>query len=302
MGEGMPLFERYIAVDWSAANAPKRGKDSIWIAECDRDGQGPEPRNLATRSAAMAHIEARLRDARARGERVMVGFDFVFGFPRGTARALSGEDSWRGIWALLAGLIEDDDRNRSNRFAIAEALNRRLGAPHFWGRPHQHHYADLAPKRPLHGYPTLPERRRAEAELRSTQPVWKLAYTGSVGSQSLLGIARLEALRNHPELGREIGVWPFETGFAGPSDKPIWLVEIYPSLFPRDPSVTPADKGQVLAASRGFARADREGLLSGLLSPSASLSAADETLVLAEEGWIAGAGHRAVLNREGAGT
>lgn len=292
----MPLFERYIAVDWSAANVPTRGKDSIWIGECDTAGNGPDPVNIPTRAAAMAHLEARLLAARARRERVMLGFDFVFGFPRGTARELTGRDDWQAIWALLADLIEDGDDNRSNRFEVAGKLNRRIGAPHFWGRPHQHEYPDLDPKRPVHGYPRLPERRRAEAEVGSTQPVWKLTYTGSVGSQSLLGIARLERLRRHPTLGSDIAVWPFETGFAGTCEKPIWLVEIYPSLFDRDRGIEPADKGQVLAASRGFARADREGRLGQLLSSATSLPPEDELLVLREEGWIAGAGHAPLLH------
>lgn len=292
----MPLFERYIAVDWSAANVPTRGKDSIWIGECDTAGNGPDPVNIPTRAAAMGYLEARLLAARARRERVMLGFDFVFGFPRGTARELTGRDDWQAIWALLADLIEDGDDNRSNRFEVAGKLNRRIGAPHFWGRPHQHEYPDLDPKRPVHGYPRLPERRRAEAEVGSTQPVWKLTYTGSVGSQSLLGIARLEKLRRHPVLGPDIAVWPFETGFSGPSDNPIWLVEIYPSLFGRDRSIEPADKGQVLAASRGFARADREGTLAQMLTPKADLAPDERDLVCGEEGWIAGAGHAATMH------
>ena len=32
----MPLFDQYMIIDWSAANSPKRGKDSIWIARADR--------------------------------------------------------------------------------------------------------------------------------------------------------------------------------------------------------------------------------------------------------------------------
>ena len=48
----MPLFDRYIAVDWSAANSPKRGKDSIWICEFGPEGQVPSV-NPPTRQAAM---------------------------------------------------------------------------------------------------------------------------------------------------------------------------------------------------------------------------------------------------------
>ncbi len=83
----MPLFDRYIAVDWSAANTPKRGKDLIWIGELGREGRVPSE-NPPTRDAAMAAIAARLVAARQRGERIMLGFDFVFGYPRGAAAAI----------------------------------------------------------------------------------------------------------------------------------------------------------------------------------------------------------------------
>ena len=84
----MPLFDRYIAVDWSAANTPKRGKDSIWIGELGPEGRVPS-QNPPTRHAAMAEIAARLLAARGRGERTMLGFDFVFGYPRGGAAAIA---------------------------------------------------------------------------------------------------------------------------------------------------------------------------------------------------------------------
>ena len=35
-----PLLDAYPAVDWSAANAPKTGQDSIWLALAGRNGDG----------------------------------------------------------------------------------------------------------------------------------------------------------------------------------------------------------------------------------------------------------------------
>ena len=46
------IFDRYIAVDWSANNGPKTGKDSIWIGEATPAGPLPS-RNPSTRSAAI---------------------------------------------------------------------------------------------------------------------------------------------------------------------------------------------------------------------------------------------------------
>ena len=271
----MTLFDRYIAVDWSAANTPRTGRDSIWIAESGRPSLNPP-----TRDEAMAIIRARL----AEGGRVMLGFDFVFGYPRGAAEAITGVPRWDALWAEIAAHVVDRPDNSSNRFEVAAAFNRRLGADHYWGHPHQHSYADLAPTKPAHGYVAVPERRLAEALARSAQPVWKLVGAGAVGSQSLLGIARLEQLRRDVP---GVAVWPFETDFER-RPAPITLVEIYPSLFPLTGHVLPRDREQVETCVAHFAALDASGRLGKVLSAPADF---DRAVLLAEEGWIAGVGH-----------
>jgi hypothetical protein len=292
----MPLFDRYIAVDWSAANTPKRGKDSIWIGEFGPEGRVPSE-NPSTRHAAMETIATRLLAARQRGERIMLGFDFVFGYPRGASAAIAGAADWCALWQFFAAHVEDQPDNRSNRFQLAETVNLRLAdGPHFWGHPHQHSYTGLHPKRPPAGYANIPERRFAEAFVRTAQPVWKLSGVGSVGSQAMLGIARLEALRNDPRFAADIAVWPFETGFTDDLTKPINIVEIYPSLFPVTAADgLPRDRAQVEITTTRFAELDRAGLLGTILSPPTDLSPADRAVLLTEEGWIAGAGHAALL-------
>jgi len=362
----MPLFGRYIAVDWSAANTPKRGKDSIWIGELGPEGRVPSA-NPSTRAAAMEAIATRLLSARQRNERVMLGFDFVFGYPRGGAAAiaaavldladppprgggggpptavegaarLSGLDSplhqlrwfprgeapglipspatrgritarpedrlgdqppWLQLWSTLARLVVDASDNSSNRFQLAEAINHRLAeGPHFWGHPHQHSYVALHPRRPTTAYATIPERRLAERYVRTAQPVWKLIGVGSVGSQAMLGIARLEALRTDPRLAADIAVWPFETGFADDLGRPVIITEIYPSLFPvGEADGLPRDRAQVEITTARFAELDRAGLLATFLSPPAGLTADERVALIAEEGWIVGAGHEALLAR-----
>jgi len=316
----MPLFDRYIAVDWSAANSPKRGKDSIWIGDLGPEGRVPS-QNPPTRHAAMEEIANRLLSARRRGERLMLGFDFVFGYPRGGAAAiaaaildlthpqvgtspLAGEDGWGGaqppwlrLWSALSGAVRDAPDNSSNRFQLAEAINDRLAdGPHFWGHPHQHSYAALHPKRPLAAYANMPERRVAERYVRSAQPVWKLTGVGSVGSQAMLGIARLAALRADPRFAADIAVWPFETSFAEDLRKSITITEIYPSLFPvTEADGLPRDRAQVEVTTTRFAELDRAGLLETFLSSPAGLTADERATLIAEEGWIAGAGHQALL-------
>lgn len=291
----MPLFDRYIAVDWSAANSPRRGRDSIWIADSEAGSVNPP-----TRHEAMAILTERLIGARAASQRVMLGFDFVFGYPEGAAAAIAGRADWQALWAHLADAVIDNPDNTSNRFHVAAAINARLAAPHYWGHPHQHRYDNLGPRRPA-VYAGLPERRRAEIAARTAQPVWKLTGAGAVGSQSMLGIARLEALRHHPALGPDTAVWPFETAFGDALERPIAIVEIYPSLFPLDdPSVTPKDRAQVETCIRRFAALDAAGELAALLAAPDSLSPAEREIIIREEGWIAGIGHAPTAARAAA--
>jgi hypothetical protein len=85
----MPLFDAYVMVDWSAAKKPATGKDSIWIAtaRCSAGGRvrADPPVNLPTRAEAEAYLGDLLRRAHRSGTRMLVGFDFPFGYPRGTA-------------------------------------------------------------------------------------------------------------------------------------------------------------------------------------------------------------------------
>lgn len=281
----MPLFDRYIAVDWSAANTPRKGKDSIWIADSKAESVNP-----STRHEAMAILTDRLI-ARPAGQRVMIGFDFAFGYPERAAAAIAGGTDWRALWAHLSAAVVDNPDNGSNRFDVAAAINGRLAAPHYWGHPHQHRYDNLTPRRPV-AYATIPERRRAEVLARTAQPVWKLTGAGAVGSQSMLGIARLEALRHHPVLGPNIAIWPFETAFADALARPITVTEIYPSLFPLDdPSVLPKDRAQVETCIRHFASADANGELRNWLAAPPGLSPAERDLLVREEGWIVGIGN-----------
>ena len=296
----MSAFDRYIAVDWSAANRPVADANSIWIGEAVRARSGVELRhshNPRTRSAAMTLIEDLLLHAMGRGERVMVGFDFVFGYPRGAAEALTGEPGWRALWRRLAELVVDDNSNRSNRFEVAARLNLELAdsGHHYWGHPQGHAYEGLLATKPVGSYVDIAEWRIAEDWSRGPQPVWKLTGAGSVGSQSMLGIARLERLRTDPRFAGQIAVWPFETGFALDLTRPITIVEIYPSLIDAVPGVTPRDRAQVEASARRFAELDMAGLLEDALSAPPGLSDEHRQTILAEEGWIVGVGRESLL-------
>src|SRR5437667_10323314 len=133
----MPLmFDKFVMVDWSAANVPRTGRDSIWI--CRHGANGETLVNPSTRRAARGLLDDWLADARAKDERILVGFDFPFGYPAGFAArlGLSGPP-WRGVWNEIATLIQDDEHNLNNRFDVADILNRRVSGEQFpfWGCP-----------------------------------------------------------------------------------------------------------------------------------------------------------------------
>lgn len=281
-GAGMHI-DTVIMVDWSARSTPSPAtpsKDAIYVAE--RTGGVTRVNYHRTRAAAQSALEASLDSALNDGRRVLAGFDFPFGYPRGFASAVTGQDDPLALWSWLADAIHDDALNANNRFDVAARLNRLFpGVGPFWGCPAGQANEDLPMRgsvRHGHGWP---ERRIVEQNLPRAQPVWKLFTTGSVGSQALVGLPRLEALRRR--YGKALAVRPFED-----RDAPILLTEIYPSLLDRAIKArqTPdemLDATQVRVLAEAFAA----------LSPmqlDAILREGDRT-----EGWIAGLGHEPAL-------
>lgn len=269
----MKPFDVLVAIDWSAAAKPTTGNDSIWIAWL-----GPSDSvlwNAPTRMAAMAWLKTKLLEARDQGQTALVGFDFSFAYPQGTFDAL-GLTDWQDLWGLWHELISDAPDNANNRFEVASELNRRIGFDEgpFWGHPPGRCYANLGPKRP--GDWPLPERRGCELLLPRSQPGWKLAYTGSVGSQALMGIRHLEQMRCDPDIGSELSIWPFQR------PGPITFVELYPSLFPLQTLMPnkPKDANQVTTAVLAMKQAQDRGELSSWFQVS--------RLARTTEGWVFG--------------
>ncbi|WP_339950542.1 precorrin-8X methylmutase [uncultured Albimonas sp.] len=294
MSAAAPLFDVHVAVDWSAAGRPVRGKDSIWIGRVE--GEGPAVlANPSTRAEAMEALAAMLAADLAAGRRALVGFDFAFGYPAGAAEALFGAPGWRAAWAALAEGLSEGPENANDRFELADRLVAR-GAP-FWGHPQGRGYDHLRPARPAPG--ALAEFREAERFAkglgrRAPFSPWQLSGAGAVGGQSLTGIAALERLRADPRIAGRVQVWPFETGLAAPV-APLAVAEIWPSLMPPHPDEPVRDAGQVRAVAECFARLDREGRLAALFAGPEALSAGAREAVVREEGWILGLGAEAAF-------
>jgi hypothetical protein len=290
------LFDSYIMADWSGAAVPRRGKDSIWIAVLTRSGTRLRLAHLVnppTRAAATAWLADRLAYMARRGRRALVGFDFPFGFPHGTGAALGvATPPWRGTWQRLSDDLDDSADNRNNRFDVAESLNRDITgrALPFWGNVREEARTYLVRRnRPPHTEHDPAERRLCEIRTPSSQPVWKLAGIGSVGSQAMTGIPRVWALRRDPRLATVTHIWPFETGLRHDPRPLIILAEVYPSLVPlRQIAGKPKDAAQVAAAVRHFAAEDENDSLESLFVGDPGLTARERAVVESEEAWILG--------------
>ncbi|WP_437334450.1 cobalamin biosynthesis protein CbiG [Sorangium sp. So ce394] len=319
----MTLFDAYFFVDWSASSAPTRRKpkkDAVWLGELVR-GAPPAERYHRTRSACIDDLLRRVRALAADGLRVLIGFDFAYGYPRGLADALglsSNAAPWARTWDVLASKITDGANNGSNRWRVASELNRALmpvASPvgPFWGCPPGAATATLkASKREGKlAFPflsragrSLPEWRHAEARARSKNPsvqsTWKLFTSGSVGSQALVGIPRVARIRHDAVLAPFSKVWPFETGFGpalGPATGPFVLhAEVWPVLFgteveaqiAADRELDILDQAQVRALCAWAERTDAAGELGRFFDRPADLPDPVVQDCVEEEGWILG--------------
>jgi hypothetical protein len=299
------LFDAYIMVDWSAAAKPSLGANSIWIGILAKDARLKlqyRGVNIDTRLKARAFIEDMVAKLTKRGDKVLIGFDFSLGFPAGTAAALgldtSAQAPWQATYAHLASKLKDKPDNSNARYAIAAGLNYAISksAFPFWGAPARDVVSTLSATRPDYDGGSLPEYRICENYLKEKkigQPksVWQLAYTGSVGSQTLTGIPHVHALRQAWPASR---IWPFELGTEALSAEAlegidVVMAEIYPSLVKAKPEKGEvADEAQVREIARHYADLDEKGRLAAAFSTAKSLSPEQNRHVTEEEGWILG--------------
>ncbi|MEM7598013.1 MAG: gephyrin-like molybdotransferase Glp [Pseudomonadota bacterium] len=272
----MNRFDTVAIVDWSAGNdtGPRPRKDAIWLGVV-RAGHPEPPVYIRNRIDAEAILAALIEEELTAGRTLFLGFDFPFGYPRGFAKALTGQSDPLAIWACYAARMEDAPKANS-RFDLAAQINRRFpGTGPFWFNGLQREIDDLPRKdtRVGHG---MPEKRRAEETSKGTFSCWQMGGVGAVGGQVFTGLPVLERLRHR--FDGHVAVWPFQR-----LDRPIAFVEIWPGLI--NPAVKEAE------AIGGIRDAHQVQLLARAVSrlPEARLAAMLD-VDAPEEGWIMGQG------------
>lgn len=294
------IFDVHIIVDWSSRNAPspaKPFKDAIWWAIA-QDGRVAPPEYARTRGEAIERLSTSIDEALAIGARVLVGFDFPFGYPKGVAEHLTGTAHARTLWDWIDKRLEDRPDNRNNRYDVASEINRNYpGDGPMWGRPESWDYPDIPTLASARHGNHPPERRLVEEHVPNAKTVWQLAYAGSVGSQILVGLPAVKALQ--ARFADRSAIWPFETGLSVPEARVVFA-EIYPSLLTKPIKAQRKndeimDAAQVRVTAGAYHRLDRSGGLAALFEGAPGLSTDEREQVEREEAWILGAGHEAVL-------
>lgn len=172
------MFDTVIVVDWSGGNdrGPTPKADAIWACVARR-GVAEAPVYLRNRQMAEGWIGDTVQAERAAGRRVMVGFDFPFGYPQGFARAVAGTDDPLALWDWVAERIEDAPKG-NNRFDVAGAINLSLGGKGpFWGNGLKRDVDGLPRTKAGYANP-FAERRRAEALAKGPFPSGNSAAPG----------------------------------------------------------------------------------------------------------------------------
>ncbi len=273
----MKPYDTICVMDWSAGNdtGPSPRKDAIW-AGVMRERREDDPVYLRNRDTAFDWLCSLIETERAAGRRLMIGFDFPFGYPEGFSAAIVGIGSPLKLWDYFAEQLVDTP-TANNRFQLAGRINARFpGVGPFWfnglkddvpGLPRKGKDRDNS-----HGQK---ERRVCETKAKGSFTCWQMGGAGAVGGQVMTGMAVLSRLR--ARFSGQVSVWPFEVPTG-----PVLFVEIWPSLIAEavkaedDPI---KDRAQVRLLAKAFARLPIEDFRQMLCVDAPT------------EGWILGVGH-----------
>jgi hypothetical protein len=199
-------------MDWSGA---ARDYDGIAVAICRTGRTGP--RLVPPRGAHWTRMEIAdwLKGQLNGGQRLLIGFDFAFGFP------------FEPNLGYLGGQAQDID----NIFALWARIEAKscgepdFGCIRFINNPDYTSLFWTAGPKPQQWIERKRRTEHACAESTKTRPdtLYKLLHSKQVGKASITGIRVLHHIRSCK--GDCVAIWPFETVRSSV------IVEIYPTIF-----------------------------------------------------------------------
>jgi hypothetical protein len=234
-GMGLSSVERVVAVDWSGDQGPGQRRKiwaGVWTASSFSSGSSSSPSSSKPGSVVLESGRTRVElvewlvELARETPRMVVGFDFTFGFPGWFMEEL-GIGSAPELWRVVAD-------GQGERWLHKDCEDGR-----FWGRAGSRRHG----KKPEefcgeHAHRML---RRAETALKvraempdplaiakiagiAPKSVFQIGGAGAVGTASLRGMPGLLRLRD-----AGFRIWPFD-GAGFEKGKPM-VVEIYTRLM-----------------------------------------------------------------------
>ena len=257
-GPRVPLFDRYIGIDYSGAEAPVSRLRALQVYESDGDSEAHRvlPFDGGARNWCRKEI-ARYLHERLRGEQpCVVGIDHGFSLPL--------------------------DYMRRNALESWEAFLR-----HFswhWPTTRDHMYVDFVrDQNPPSG--AANELRLCERWTASAKSVFQFDVQGSVAKSTHAGIPWLKQLRDDRRVRARTHFWPFD-GFTVAPGRSV-VAEIYPSLLRRryPAAERTADQHDAYACATWLRDMDVRGALGEYFNPPLTLPERRQAQL---EGWILG--------------
>ncbi len=257
----MPLFDRYLGIDYSGAQTPNQSLPGLRVYEATPTQEPveipppPSPRKYWTRRGLAEWLASELRE----GPPTLVGIDHAFSFPIAYFERHELPHDWPGFL--------DDFQ-------------------HHWPTDEDHTYVDFIREGEVgHGAARMGNSRwrRMTEERSRAKSVFHFDVQGSVAKSTHAGLPWLRYLRQ--QLGERVHFWPFD-GWTPPPGRSV-IAEVYPALWSRTFPTEDRNGHQhdAYSVARWMRETDAAGQMPAYFTPR--LSPADQVLA-GVEGWILG--------------
>ena len=244
-----PLFDRYIGIDYSGRDEPTAGNSAIQVFEADADAGSIAVRPAEARDWSRATVAAWLVEQMKGRQRLIVGIDHAFSFPRAE---MGGHVTWADFLASFRERWRTDERPVT-KSAISQA------------------------------YPDCGKLLRlTEQWTSSAKSVFDCNGPG-VACSTFAGLPWLWRIRE--QCGARVFFWPFD-GWEPPGDRHV-IAEVYPSIFRNRyrRSGLQGDELDAFAVAQWLKETDAHDFLTRYFNPSLTT---EQKEVGSLEGWILG--------------